>query len=305
MIAPRSPACVAAVVASIGMVLVGCVATSDDEAARATPDVTAPEPVSTATPDASVSSSPLSSGASEPPSVTTPRPGWLGSRTLPTDDDGFGLAGETPAELADRRFATVDTLPPPPDGEFHATVQNLSEAPQALAQSTWVEGCPVPPEELAYITVSFHGFDGLNHTGEMIVAADVADDIVSVFEKLHAARFPIEEMRIATRTDLDAEPTGDTNNTTGYVCRPITGGSAFSEHAYGLAVDVNPFHNPYVRGERVLPELAIVYTDRSVDRPGMIRPGDVAAEAFAAIGWKWGGDWTSLKDYQHFSANGR
>ncbi len=293
------PAVVAAIVAAV---LAGCGTAGDDDDAGSPPAVTAPQSTSTSTAEASV---PSSSTVSPAPPVTTPRPAWLGSRTLPTNGDGFGIAVATPAELVDRRFATVDTLPPPPDDRFHATVERLSDVPDALARSTWTEGCPVPPEELAYLTVSFHGFDGLNHTGDMIVAYAVADDIVSVFEQLHAARFPIEEMRIVTRADLDAAPTGDTNDTTGFVCRPVTGGTSFSEHAMGLAIDVNPFHNPYIRGDLVLPELAVVYTDRSRDRPGMIQPGDVVVEAFTAIGWKWGGDWTSLKDYQHFSANGR
>ena len=280
--------------------LIACGSTPDDAA----PSTTEP-PIVTTTAPAQTPTSTIPESTTAATSVTTPRPAWLGSRTIPTDEQGFGLVGDTPAELRDRRFATVDTLPPPPDGDFGSTVQTLADVPDALVRSTWVEGCPVPPEELAYLTVSFIGFDGANHTGEIVVASSVADDIVTVFETLHAARFPIEEMRIVTDADLDAAPTGDGNNTGGFVCRPVTGGTAFSEHAKGLAVDINPFHNPYVRGDLVLPEQAVVYTDRSVDRPGMIQPGDVVVEAFAAIGWTWGGDWTSLSDHQHFSATGR
>ncbi len=292
---------VTVLVVAISIVLIGCRTSSDDEAAASAPEVTASQPPPS---PASTTSTPSTIASTVSP-TTTPRPDWLGSRTLPTDGDGFGLAGETPPELADRRFRTIDTLPPPPDGGFHATVRPLSEVPEALARSTWTDSCPVPPEELAYLTVTFVGFDGLDHTGEIVVAAEVADDIVSVFEQLHAARFPIEEMRLVTPADLDAPPTGDSNNTGGFVCRAVTGGTAFSEHAKGLAVDINPFHNPYIRGELVLPELAVVYTDRSLDRPGMIGRGDVVVEAFNAIGWTWGGDWRSLKDYQHFSATGR
>ena len=69
-------------------------------------------------------------------------------------------------------------------------------------------------------------------------------------------------------------------------------------------VDINPFHNPYLKGDLVLPELASAYIDRTDVRPGMIQPGDVVVEAFAAIGWAWGGDWNSLKDWMHFSASG-
>ena len=126
-----------------------------------------------------------------------------------------------------------------------------------------------------------------------------------MFEQLYLARFPIEQMRIVTTDDLEAPPTGDGNNTTAFVCRPVTGGTTFSEHAYGLAIDVNPFHNPYQRDELILPELARHYIDRSLGQLGMITAGDVAVESFAAIGWSWGGNWRSLKDYQHFSSSGR
>ena len=83
------------------------------------------------------------------------------------------------------------------------------------------------------------------------------------------------------------------------------GSGSWSRHAYGLAVDVNPFHNPYLKGDLVLPELATAYLDRANHRPGMIQPGDVAVEAFAAMGWPWGGNWNTLLDYMHFSDNGR
>ena len=112
-------------------------------------------------------------------------------------------------------------------------------------------------------------------------------------------------MRIATKAEQTAPPTGDGNNTTAFNCRPVRGATSYSEHAYGLAVDVNPFQNPYLKGDLVLPELASAYRDRARHRPGMILPRGPVVRAFARIGWGWGGDWTSLKDLQHFSANGR
>jgi hypothetical protein len=172
-------------------------------------------------------------------------------------------------------------------------------------RSTWTEECPASLDQLTYVTVSFHGFDGRFHTGELLVATEWADDIASVFQSLHEARFPIEEMRIATQADLEAPPTGDGNNTTAFVCRPVVGSTGWSEHAYGRAIDINPFHNPYVRGELVLPELAGAYADRTRRLPGMIEPDGPVVAAFAAIGWGWGGAWDSLRDYQHFSASGR
>ena len=89
--------------------------------------------------------------------------------------------------------------------------------------------------------------------------------------------------------------------TSALVCRPARGSSTWSEHAYGRAIDVNPFQNPYQKGDVVLPELATSYLDRSYVRPGMILPADAVITAFGAQGWLWGGDWSSPKDLMHFS----
>jgi hypothetical protein len=174
-----------------------------------------------------------------------------------------------------------------------------------VARSTWASGCPVELDDLRYVTVAYWGFDALPHTGELLVNADVADEVVEVFRRLHEARFPIEEMRITGADELDLHPTGDDNNTGSFVCRRSRGSTSWSEHAYGRGVDINPFHNPYVKGDLVLPELASAYRDRSVERPGMILRGDVVTDAFAAIGWSWGGNWRSSTDPMHFSATGR
>jgi len=292
----------------ICLVAVGCTATSASPDLAITPSTNA---------SVSAGASPKSEGADDPtdgdgnpqlhsPSPTTPRPEWLGLRTIPTTDEGYGVAVETPVELAERRFATVDTLLPPPANDvFNPTWVTLDQVPDVLARSTWEQGCPVPPEKLAYITVPFWGFDGWVHTGELIVHDDVAADVIGVFEELYGARFPIEEMRVITRADVDAPPIGDGNNSGSFVCRPVTGGTSFSEHAKGLAIDINPFHNPYIRGDRVLPEQASTYIDRSLNEQGMLQPDSLVVQAFAEIGWSWGGSWNSLKDYQHFSANGR
>ena len=95
------------------------------------------------------------------------------------------------------------------------------------------------------------------------------------------------------------------NNTSAFNCRKATGGTSWSEHSYGRAIDVNPVQNPYVKGSLVLPQSGSAYVDRSRTIPGMIRAGDAVVRAFAAQGWAWGGTWTSLKDYQHFSTTGR
>jgi hypothetical protein len=205
--------------------------------------------------------------------------------------------------LVDRQLETLDLLPAPPGGEFRFTIGPIP--PNVLARSSWAPECPVTVDDLAYLTLAHYGFDGRFHTGEMIINAAMAEDVVGVFRKLHEVRFPIEQMRVIAAEEIDAHPTGDWNDTTSFVCRPAVGSGSWSQHAFGLAIDINPFHNPYLKGDLVLPELASAYLDRADVRPGMIVPGDVAIEAFAAIGWGWGGYWSSLDDWMHFSHNGR
>jgi hypothetical protein len=239
-----------------------------------------------------------------PPEPGTVRPDWIGTRFLELRPDGLGIPQPTPPELVNRRFPSPDLLPPPAGEAFEWTAGSV---PVDVAnRSSWREDCPVTLEGLTYLTMSFHGFDGLPHTGEMLVAAEFAEGVVEAFRRLWEIRFPIEEMRVHDQEEMDAHPTGDGNVTGAFECRPAVGQSGgWSMHAYGLAVDINPFHNPYLKGEVVAPELASAYTDRSNLRPGMIFEGDAAVGAFDEMGWGWGGRWNTAKDWMHFSSNGR
>ena len=153
--------------------------------------------------------------------------------------------------------------------------------------------------------VSHIGYDGEVHTGRLIVAGEVASDIVEIMSRLFEAGFPIERMEPVDVYDGDDDLSMAANNTSAFNCRAVTGGSSWSEHSYGSAIDVNPLVNPYVIGATVLPPEGATYADRNLEAQGMIHAGDVVVEAFAAYGWVWGGTWSSPKDYQHFSTSGR
>jgi len=231
------------------------------------------------------------------------RPDWLGTRPLPLRRDGYGRVPPTPPELDPRRFTLPDTVPTLPGAGFAAQVGKVPAA--VLARSTWAPACPVGATDLAYVRLTFWGYDDRRHTGELLLNRAVAYDVVRAFRVLYRARFPIEEMRVTRSSELDAAPTGDGNNTAGFVCRPTVGATSWSAHAYGLAIDVNPFMNPYQRDDVVLPELASSYLQRDWQRPGMFGPDSLVVREFARIGWSWGGAWHTLKDYQHLSATGR
>lgn len=295
--------------------LVACAGPSGPGAAPSPPATTPPEvstttaptPPDDPTPPKGPATAPTATPTPTPTAAATAAPDWLGSRVLAEGPTGYPPPQDTPPQLFPRRIRTEDVLPPPAGDEFTSSIAPVGE--DVAARSTWKPECPVGLDELRHVTVTFWGFDEQHHTGELLVHRDVADDVVAVFGRLHEERFPVEAVTITTQEGLDAPPTGDGNATTAFVCRPTTGSGSWSAHAYGLAIDVNPFQNPYVRevdaGRIVLPELATAYTDRSLDLPGMIHEDGPVVAAFRDVGWTWGGDFQSLFDPHHFSATGR
>ncbi len=179
-----------------------------------------------------------------------------------------------------------------------------------LSNGYWRAGCPVSLAQLRLLTVRHWGFDGRAHTGQLVVNEKAAAPLGRVFQKLYELRFPIRHMELSDAYG----PSGsvpDTDVTASFECRqavpsPCTGGTAsghWSNHAYGLAVDINPGENPYVGCGMTRNKKRLSYVDRSNVRPGMVTPAVVAA--FRSIGWGWGGSWSgSTRDYMHFSFNG-
>jgi hypothetical protein len=171
--------------------------------------------------------------------------------------------------------------------------------------ASWREGCPVGPSQLRRISVTFRGFDGADHTGQLIVHADWAEALLGVFDRIHASGFPIQRIEPVSVYGASDTASMNANNTSAFNCRAVTNGTSWSNHSYGTAIDINPIQNPYVRQRSngtwdIQPAAGGPYAhDRSL-RQGVITSGDAVVSAFGSIGWGWGGNWTSLKDYQHF-----
>lgn len=167
-------------------------------------------------------------------------------------------------------------------------------------------GCPVTRADLRLLRVTRLGFDGRAHPGELVVRAQYAADVVTVFGRLYAARWPVARMRPVVAYAGDDGRSMAADNTSGFSCRTVAGTDRWSDHAYGAAIDLNPGRNPDLTSGRVRPPSARRFAalDRSPHAPvppGVIRAGDVVVRAFAEIGWRWGGDW-SPPDHQHFAA---
>ena len=135
--------------------------------------------------------------------------------------------------------------------------------------------------DLRYLRLSYVDFDGKEQVGEMICNKSIADDLVAIFRELYEARYPIRSIRLIDDFDGDDEASMAADNTSCFNYRKKTGMRELSKHARGLAVDINPFENPYVR-------------------PYKIDKDDLCYRLFRAHGFYWGGTWRSVKDYQHF-----
>lgn len=168
--------------------------------------------------------------------------------------------------------------------------------------ASWRPDCPVGPAQLRRVHLEHVGFDGQTHRGELIVHEDLVPEVVAIFEQLHQLGYPIEKMRPADHyASADDELSMEDNNTSAFNCRSIPGTTRWSLHAYGRAIDLNPLLNPCLyAGGYFEPKNAAAYLDRGRTDPGLVHSGDPAERAFTDRGWRWGGDWTSPIDYQHF-----
>jgi len=188
---------------------------------------------------------------------------------------------------------------------FDAQILPISaEVSAEMVGRSWRDDPRCPRlHELALLRLDHHGLDGAVHRGELIVAAAVADEVVAAFARLFAAGFPIARMSRIDLFDADDGRSMAANNCSAFCFRVAPSGK-LSQHSFGTAIDINPVQNPMIIGERIYPDDGAAFLDRADVRPGMIvRPGPVV-DAFAAIGWGWGGDWTRLKDFHHFSRSG-
>lgn len=171
---------------------------------------------------------------------------------------------------------------------------------QALMRKyTWRDGCPVAIHELAYAQVPYMAVGGATELGEVIIHRLLATELLEIFDELRAVRYPLHMVRLVERFGGSDNASMEANNTSAFNCRLATGRTCYSNHAYGCAIDVNPFTNPYVKGSEVLPPDARPYANRSVVVPGTILPSGPVVDAFRRRGWLWGGDWWTRQDYQH------
>ena len=161
-------------------------------------------------------------------------------------------------------------------------------------------------DDLKYLNVLYVDFDGETQVGEIVCNAAIAEDLTEIFHELYKADYRIERIRLIDEYNADDNLSMEDNNTSSFCYRVVENTTRLSNHAYGMAIDINPFYNPYVvynsEGTSITPVGSEIYADRSdaVMNPYRIDKNDLAYKLFKEHGFTWGGDWNSCKDYQHF-----
>lgn len=193
--------------------------------------------------------------------------------------------------------------------EYHSSISPITpEIKQRMIKgNSWREGCPVALENLRYLRMRYMDFRGANMMGELIVHQDVSKEVVEIFEALYEEEYTIHQMRLISDYHGSDWQSIEADNTSAFNCRKATGSKKFSKHSYGKAIDINPIENPYVfrsgksSHKASKPYLKRKRTSQSVPQKAMLLKDDNAVKIFKKYGWKWGGDWSNVKDYQHFS----
>ncbi len=178
---------------------------------------------------------------------------------------------------------------------------------EMIAYGTYKSNCPVPPSRLRKIIFSYYDFEhNIHDDGILIVMDAVADNVVNIFKELYENQFPIHKSKQIELYGGDDTLSLDDNNTSCFNCRLVVGGSELmSIHSYGLAIDINPWQNPYIVPDKeddkkalVLPSKGLLYLNRTNLRPGMV---EVIVHIFEKNGFTvWGGKWNNPIDWQHF-----
>lgn len=205
-------------------------------------------------------------------------------------------AGDRKAELG---IQTNDSAISPEEAVFE--IMEIDDALfSRIKGKSYKDDCAVPLSSLRYLLVAHYDGDGNVRQGELICNAEIAEDLLDIFSNLYVARYSIGSMRLVDDFDADDIKSMQANNTSCFNFRTVAGTAKLSKHSRGLAIDINPLYNPYVKGATVSPAEGAPYADRRADFPYRIDESDLCYQEFAKHGFKWGGHWKTMKDYQHF-----
>lgn len=182
---------------------------------------------------------------------------------------------------------------------------------QIRGKSFPVSGSKISFSSLRLVTVKYYDFKGKTRTGKLIVNKKIARRTVKIFSELYKIRYRIQRIKLVDCYHADDNKSMEANNTSAFNYRVVEGTNKLSKHGMGMAIDINPRINPCIRGGKLEPANGRVYRTRNVKKckgkykKYMIHKNDKVYRIFKKYGFSWGGDWKTLKDYQHFEYTGK
>ena len=256
----------------------------------------------------------LSEYAEKNPEAAYQTPAPSPDNINPTDEAyNIKTEGETANLPQGTPEPTAEPSPEPTEDPQTMILQQFYYAPLTEEQKEYITGCSYPDteeeleisyEDLSYVHILHYNFEGEVTEGELICNNAIAVDLLEIFYELYLNEYQLEKVTLIENYGGDDELSMADNNTSCFNYRVVAGSKKLSQHAYGLAVDINPFYNPYVTfpngGVNVAPAGSEAYVDRSASFPYKIDENDLCYKLFKEHGFTWGGDWNSSKDYQHF-----
>jgi len=193
--------------------------------------------------------------------------------------------------------------------DYQAKISPITAAvkQRMIKGNSWRKGCPVSLQNLRYLQLIYKDFNGNRKMGELIVHKDVASEVKQIFAELYVIGYPIRKMKLVSDYKGSDWQSIEADNTSAFNCRKATGSKKWSKHSYGKAIDLNSIENPYIsRSGHISHKASQQYRKRahkehSAEDKAVLLKNDKAVRIFKKYGWKWGGDWSGVKDYQHFS----
>ncbi|MCR5675479.1 MAG: M15 family metallopeptidase [Lachnospiraceae bacterium] len=215
-------------------------------------------------------------------------------------DAGSAASEGSPSDSLTDDSDVIDARVTYADGFFYEPIP--ATIFRRMSGNSYPEDCPVPLEDLRYLNIRYIDFNDEEQAGELVCNAAVAADMVEIFHDLYTERYQLESVRLIDDYGGDDDASMMDNNTSCFNYRTVAGSTNLSKHALGLAIDINPFYNPWVNHGKVSPPESVEYADRTKDFPHKIDKEDFCCRCFVNHGFFWGGNWNN-PDYQHFQKN--
>jgi hypothetical protein len=170
---------------------------------------------------------------------------------------------------------------------------------------SWHRGCPVGRAGLRLMRINYWDYRGYRHRGELVAHADAMPNMRGALTAMYHRKLPIRSLyrvdrfgwsrRLQGADDYKSMAAG---NTSAFNCRSVVGRPGVrSPHAYGRALDLNTWENPYHSSHGWVPNGW--WPSRSHPRVAWRSRRHAVVQVMLNHGFRWT---YGVQDSQHFDA---